>query len=140
MFTLIAGAFQGSAFVLASDASLAARYELPRRPVRVDSRRAGVSFAPRSVVQRHRSSTVRPDADLAVVEVRRVAADARDRPGRQLEVGEPVVAIGSPYGFGGTASTGIVSAIRGRYVQFSAPVSPGSTGGPVLDGDGRSSA
>jgi len=52
-------------------------------------------------------------------------------------IGQPVVVLGSPYGFGGTASAGIISAIRRRCLQFSAPVSPGSSGGPVLDGDGR---
>ena len=34
------------------------------------------------------------------------------------------------------SSTGIVSAVRGPVLQFSAPVSPGSSGGPVLDADG----
>jgi S1-C subfamily serine protease len=52
-------------------------------------------------------------------------------------VGDPIVALGSPFGYGGTASSGIISAIRGRFVQFSAPVSPGSSGGPVLDAQGE---
>lgn len=56
------------------------------------------------------------------------------------EVGEPIVAIGSPLGFAGTVSVGIVSATRVEdgvnVFQISAPLSPGSSGGPVLDTEG----
>jgi S1-C subfamily serine protease len=55
--------------------------------------------------------------------------------------GEKVVAIGSPLGLSRTVSEGIVSAVRvldGReLVQITAPISPGSSGGAVLDADGR---
>jgi putative serine protease PepD len=53
-----------------------------------------------------------------------------------VEVGESVLVVGSPYGLKGTAATGIVSAIRPNFIQFSAPVSPGSSGGPVIAEDG----
>ncbi|HKP77025.1 MAG TPA: trypsin-like peptidase domain-containing protein, partial [Longimicrobiaceae bacterium] len=53
------------------------------------------------------------------------------------EPGEAVVVIGAPEGLSNTVSTGIVSAIRrlnGRtLVQISAPISHGSSGGPVLN-------
>lgn len=53
------------------------------------------------------------------------------------EAGEGVVVIGAPEGLSNTVSTGIVSAIRqltGRtLVQISAPISHGSSGGPVLN-------
>jgi hypothetical protein len=56
-------------------------------------------------------------------------------------VGEAVTVIGSPLGFSATVSTGIVSALRtdrGRdIVQISAPISPGSSGGAVLDAAGH---
>ena len=55
-------------------------------------------------------------------------------------VGEGVTVIGSPLGFPATVSTGIVSALRSErgneMVQISAPISPGSSGGPVLDASG----
>jgi S1-C subfamily serine protease len=57
------------------------------------------------------------------------------------EVGEGVVVIGSPEGFANTVSEGIVSAFRTvdgqRLMQISAPISHGSSGGPVLDRRGR---
>ena len=56
-------------------------------------------------------------------------------------VGAPVVAVGNPQGLSRTVSTGIVSAVRlmdGRQmVQISAPISPGSSGGPVLNDRGE---
>src|SRR5258708_2961973 len=60
------------------------------------------------------------------------------RTDRLLE-GQNVVTIGNPQGLTGTVSTGIVSAIRegGNIIQFTAPISNGSSGGPVLDDDGN---
>lgn len=58
-----------------------------------------------------------------------------------LAVGERVIAIGSPQGFENTVSDGILSAIREydsvRYLQITAPISQGSSGGPVLNATGQ---
>jgi hypothetical protein len=55
----------------------------------------------------------------------------------KLHVGDHVVAIGSPLGLEGTVSDGIVSAIRDvsnkKWIQTTAPVSHGNSGGPLLD-------
>ncbi|HLG91830.1 MAG TPA: S1C family serine protease [Acidimicrobiales bacterium] len=55
--------------------------------------------------------------------------------------GDPVVVIGSPLGLGGSVVNGIVSAVQTigdqTYIQFSAPISPGSSGSPVIDGSGK---
>jgi hypothetical protein len=55
----------------------------------------------------------------------------------KLHVGDHVVAIGSPLGLEGTASDGIVSALRDvaskKWIQTTAPVSHGNSGGPLLD-------
>jgi S1-C subfamily serine protease len=66
-----------------------------------------------------------------------------------LQVGDPVIAIGNPYGLAGTMTTGIVSQV-GRLVpapgigfsipdviQTDAAVNPGNSGGPLLDTEGR---
>jgi hypothetical protein len=55
-----------------------------------------------------------------------------------LQVGDHVVAIGSPLGLEGTVSDGIISAIRSdeqhkTWIQTSAPVSHGNSGGPLLN-------
>jgi tetratricopeptide (TPR) repeat protein len=52
--------------------------------------------------------------------------------------GESIVVIGNPFGFEGSVSNGIVSAVRdisnyGRIIQITAPISPGSSGSPVVN-------
>lgn len=60
---------------------------------------------------------------------------------RQPNVGEAIVAIGHPTGLERTLSTGVVSGIREHervtYYQMTAPISPGSSGGPVINQDGK---
>ena len=64
---------------------------------------------------------------------------------QRLEVGDPVLAIGAPFGFEQSATQGIVSA-KGRslpgdsvvpFIQTDAAVNPGNSGGPLFDGDGN---
>ena len=63
----------------------------------------------------------------------------------ETRVGDWVIAIGNPFGLGGTATTGIVSA-RGRdiqagpyddFLQIDAPINSGNSGGPLFDLNGR---
>lgn len=59
----------------------------------------------------------------------------------ELKVGEKVFAIGSPKGLKNTISEGIISGLRKkehiRYIQTSAPVTSGSSGGGLFDIQGR---
>jgi serine protease Do len=65
---------------------------------------------------------------------------------RNVRVGDWVLAVGNPFGFGGTVTAGIVSA-RGRdqigsgqftdYLQVDAAINPGNSGGPTFDTAGR---
>ena len=64
---------------------------------------------------------------------------------RAPRVGDWVVAVGNPFGLGGTVTAGIVSA-RGRdigsgpyddYIQIDAPINKGNSGGPAFDIDGN---
>jgi len=58
-----------------------------------------------------------------------------------ITVGEEIIAIGNPAGLEGTVSNGIVSGIRKldgfKLIQITAPISPGSSGGPVFNSTGK---
>ena len=60
---------------------------------------------------------------------------------KTLQVGAPVYAIGTPEGLQRTLSEGIVSSLRpvdgGSYIQTTAAISPGSSGGGLFDDHGR---
>ena len=93
-----------------------------------------------------------PDSDLAVIRVQKIPgktfpalayADAD-----KLAVGQKVLAIGNPFGLGGSLTTGIISAmervIRTQtdrlikdIIQTDAAINPGNSGGPLLDSQGR---
>lgn len=83
-----------------------------------------------------------PEQDLALIRVRTdielqpVALGSSDK----VTVGEPVIVIGNPIGLEHTLTDGLVSARRlwqgKRYIQMSAPVSPGNSGGPVFNAYG----
>jgi tetratricopeptide (TPR) repeat protein len=85
-----------------------------------------------------------PRADLASLSVRVPLGEAHPLPLAEtsVEVGEGVLAIGTPLGFELTVSNGIVSSRRtlpgvGVMLQITAPVSHGSSGGPVLNRRGE---
>lgn len=82
------------------------------------------------------------ETDLALVRVGGVRA--RPLPlgaGRRIVAGDAAYALGNPKGFEGTISSGLVSGVRRdgdlRLLQFDAAISPGSSGGPVLDERGE---
>ena len=95
------------------------------------------------------SSSVRvvtyyPDIDFALLELAEPATSARYlrmHPGRPA-LGSRVYAIGGPLGLMFSVSEGIVSSISREiagqsFLQFTSPVSPGSSGGPVVNRDGE---
>ena len=59
----------------------------------------------------------------------------------EIEIGETIYTVGNPIGLEGTVSRGIVSSIRdfgsGTRIQIDAPISPGNSGGPVLNEKGK---
>lgn len=84
------------------------------------------------------------EGDLALLKVDAPANQVRplllDRTSPQE--GESVVVIGNPFGLEGSVTNGIVSAVRdiptfGRIIQITAPISPGSSGSPVVNMQGQ---
>ena len=84
-----------------------------------------------------------PRTDRCIIEVQTMKLHpiAGVRPYKDLSVGEKVYTIGNPSGLTETLSEGIISGLRTqqgvRYVQTSAPISPGSSGGGLFDERGN---
>jgi S1-C subfamily serine protease len=94
---------------------------------------------------------VAPDKDIAVLQISAPAQKLKPisiGESHNLKVGQKVFAIGNPFGFDQTMTTGIVSALNreiksatGRtiqgVIQTDAAINPGNSGGPLLDSAGR---
>ena len=88
-----------------------------------------------------------PKTDLALLKIipkKVILTEVSFGNSDKLRVGDWVMAIGNPFGFGGTVTAGIVSA-RGRglsgpyddYIQTDASINKGNSGGPLFDMDGK---
>jgi S1-C subfamily serine protease len=90
-----------------------------------------------------------PDSDLAVLKI-----DAREKlpaasmgDSEDLMIGETVIAIGNPFGFSHTVTTGVISALNRSirtdervfqdFIQIDASINPGNSGGPLLNINGE---
>lgn len=95
---------------------------------------------------------VQPENDLAVLQAHKVPDDlaaATLRSTQDLRAGDPVVAIGFPFGIGPSASAGVVSGLDREFespegnrpltnlIQFDAAANPGNSGGPLVTMDGE---
>jgi putative serine protease PepD len=80
------------------------------------------------------------DSDLAIIEVRE-EFDPLPLNTEALSPGDPIYVIGSPLGLEHSVSEGIVSSYRElddlEWLQIDASVSPGNSGGPVIDDQGN---
>ena len=87
-------------------------------------------------------TAIDPERDLVVLKISVARASTLALGNSDaVQVGETVYAVGNPQGLEGTFSQGIVSSIRevgtDKLLQITAPISPGSSGGPVLNGKGE---
>jgi S1-C subfamily serine protease len=93
-----------------------------------------------------------PEQDLAVLKPSKVPDDlfpATMRSTADLAPGDPVVAVGFPFGIGPSASAGVISGLKREYrsmsgervlsnlIQFDAAVNPGNSGGPLVTAEGE---
>ena len=95
-----------------------------------------------------------PYSDLAIVKVPTAPASEIHplslSSSSSIQVGDPVAAIGNPFGLSGSLTVGVVSQLgrtiteptAGNYsiadvIQFSAPINPGNSGGPLFDANGQ---
>ncbi len=130
----------GSGFIVPPEGEIATNAHVVRGAVDIVVGLADGSEYPATVVGAD------PLSDMALLRIRAEEALATLAFGSssQLRVGEPVLAVGSPFGLEQTVTAGIVSA-TGRFigagpyddfVQTDASINPGNSGGPLLDGAG----
>ncbi len=141
------GIATGSGFVLDKDG-----YILTNAHVVEDAREVGVRFTEESDLVKAQVVGADLSSDLAVLKV-----DPDDAPklvplklgdSTDLRVGDPVIAIGNPFGYSRTVTTGIVSALQRQItapnnfeidnvIQTDASINPGNSGGPLIDAHGE---
>lgn len=86
-----------------------------------------------------------PESDLAVLQIKSKDPLPSVRMGNSddIMIGETIIAIGNPFGFSNTVSTGVISAVNRsvnagnrifrNFIQIDAPINPGNSGGPLLN-------
>ena len=135
----------GSGFVIDKTGHIVTNYHVVR-----DAGQVTVSFSNRDTVKAEVVG-VDPSTDLAVLRVETSASALTPLPlgnSDTLRVGDPVVAIGNPFGLDRTVTAGIVSALQrlitapnqfaiDHVIQTDAPINPGNSGGPLLDARGQ---
>lgn len=129
---------RGSGFFIAADRVVTNRHVID------NAFRAEVHSYNGSVYPVRGVIAVDAEGDLALLRVEAPANQVRplllDKTSPQE--GESVVVIGNPFGLEGSVTNGIVSAVRdiptfGRIIQITAPISPGSSGSPVVNMQGQ---
>ena len=129
---------RGSGFFVAADRIVTNRHVIERSN-RVEIHLLdGKKFIVKGVL------AVDGEGDLALLQVDVPAASAVPLPiDRSVpQEGESIVVVGNPFGLEGSVSNGIVSAVReisgyGKIIQITAPISPGSSGSPVVNMSGQ---
>jgi S1-C subfamily serine protease len=147
------GGGQGSGFVVSDQGEILTNAHVVTEGEGGGLRRANqvfVQFVDRNEVEA-KIVGVDPNGDVALLKVDPDGLKMRPLPLAELEdvqVGEPVAAIGSPYGEVQSLSVGVVSALHRSIqsltgfaitdaIQTDAAINSGNSGGPLLDGEGR---
>ena len=142
------GTATGSGFVVDEDGSIVTNAHVVEGADEV-----GVRFEENGQVVDAEIRGVDTSTDLAVLKVNPedVEGDLTVVPlgdSSKVGVGDPVIAIGNPFGYSRTVTTGIVSGLQRQIIapngftipdviQTDASINPGNSGGPLLDANGR---
>ena len=144
---------QGSGFVLDGSGYVATNAHVVTSGDPPDTKRAKEVYVEFSNGNRVRARIVGedPNADVALLKIDPAGLQLTPLPigrSRDIKVGQPVAAIGSPFGERQSLSVGVVSALDrtiqsltafqiGNAIQTDAAINPGNSGGPLLSGTGR---
>lgn len=129
------GGALGSGFLISTDGTIVTNYHVIK-----GAEGLGVKFAQEKELITN-VSVVKTDAvrDIALIKINTPvnAAPLALGDSEQIVIGERVMAIGNPKGLQNTVSDGLVSAIRDtggiKQIQISVPISPGSSGGALIN-------
>ena len=135
----------GSGFVIDKAGHIVTNYHVVRGADRIT-----VSFSNRDTFRAKVVGTD-PSTDIAVLQVNTSASALTPLPlgdSDRVRVGDPVVAIGNPFGLDRTATSGIVSALQrlitapnqftiDHVIQTDAPINHGNSGGPLINQYGK---
>ena len=132
---------RGSGFIIDADGTIVTNNHVVKDAASVSVTLDDGTVLPAKVIGRD------PRSDLAVLRVKAGHALPFINLGDSsaVEPGQWVIAVGNPFGLGGTVTAGIVSA-RGRdigegpydsFIQIDAPINPGNSGGPLFTQDGK---
>jgi hypothetical protein len=129
---------RGSGFFIANDKIITNRHVIEKSS-RVEIHLIdGKKFTARGVL------AIDGEGDLALLQVDVPQTSAAPLPLTHSapQEGESIVVVGNPFGLEGSVSNGIVSAVReisgyGKIIQITAPISPGSSGSPVVNMRGQ---
>ncbi|OWK35618.1 S1C family serine protease [Fimbriiglobus ruber] len=128
----------GSGFLISSTGLIATNYHVVE-----NAHTAQVVFADKTKLPVLGVAAFEPETDIAIVKVSgQNGAQPLELAANELPViGGKVYAIGNPLGFANTLSDGLISGHREinkvTVIQTSAPISPGSSGGPLIGCDGK---
>mgnify|MGYP001772703222 FL=1 len=136
---------EGSGFVYSPEGYIITNYHV------VENAESVQVFFPDRSVYTARIVGVDPYADLALLKIdpgEKILHPLTFGNSSELRVGQPVIAVGNPFGLTATLTTGVISQLNrllespgGRgipgVIQFDAAVNPGSSGGPLLDYSGK---
>jgi S1-C subfamily serine protease len=139
------GQATGSGFVISRDGTILTNAHVIQGAVKITVQFGDNKAVDAKVIGKDRNT------DLALLKIPTDGLSLTPLPlgeSKNVQVGDPAIAIGNPFGLDRTLTTGVVSALQRQIrapngfsidnvIQTDAPINPGNSGGPLLDAFGR---